>query len=321
MVNMHGFCAQSLWSNTSIGYSFSNSTGLSGGLITLWKDGVLKFVEKSELVVPCKGKKFSWYSGDGRSMSRIDRFLLSEVIVDRWKVIGQKIEERDISDHCPVWLVLDNNNWGLKPFKFNNEWFSFDSFIPFIEKEWKEIQVEGRGDFILKEKLRRLKDRLRWWNKYVFGKIDLEVEEDVRDINIGDDRLELVLHDNCTDVVLDRKKATIRFWLNLRIKENMLAQKSKLKWLKEGDCNSNFFHKAMKERRRHNQIGPVSSSGILLDSVEEVKEEVCRHFSNKFLEVDQVRSVLGGINFNKINREEVLELEKPFLEEEIKEAI
>lgn len=35
LANMQDFCAKSLWSNTSIGYSFSNSTGLSGGLITL----------------------------------------------------------------------------------------------------------------------------------------------------------------------------------------------------------------------------------------------------------------------------------------------
>ncbi|XP_058756726.1 uncharacterized protein LOC131629938 [Vicia villosa] len=235
---MHEFCALSFWSNTNIGFSFSNSLGLSGGLITLWKNEALEvihsfkgegylgikviwksfiyyivnvysscilskkkelwskllelketftdgewiiggdfnavkhrgerkgrtlydnnsgmrlfaeFVEKSDLIdIPCKGKKFSWYSGDGRSMSRIDRFLLSEVIVDRWKVIGQKIEDRDLSDHCPVWLVMDNRDWGPKPFRFNNEWFSFDSFIPFVEKSWNEIKVEGRGDFILK---------------------------------------------------------------------------------------------------------------------------------------------------------------------------
>lgn len=49
-----------------------------------------EFVEKSELVdILCKGNNFSWYSGDEESMSRIDRFLLSEVIVKRWNVIGQ----------------------------------------------------------------------------------------------------------------------------------------------------------------------------------------------------------------------------------------
>lgn len=42
VTNMQDFYAKSMWSNTSIGYSFSNSTCLSGGLITLWKEGVME---------------------------------------------------------------------------------------------------------------------------------------------------------------------------------------------------------------------------------------------------------------------------------------
>lgn len=34
--------------------------------------------------VPCLGNKFTWFSGDGRSMSRIDRFLLLDSLVGRW---------------------------------------------------------------------------------------------------------------------------------------------------------------------------------------------------------------------------------------------
>lgn len=38
------FCPKSLWSNMSVGYSFSNSCGFSGGLITLWK-GIVEVVQ------------------------------------------------------------------------------------------------------------------------------------------------------------------------------------------------------------------------------------------------------------------------------------
>ncbi|XP_058751351.1 uncharacterized protein LOC131624428 [Vicia villosa] len=41
------------------------------------------FIHNSSLVdIPCKGKKYTWYSGDGKSMSRIDRFLISDAMVD-----------------------------------------------------------------------------------------------------------------------------------------------------------------------------------------------------------------------------------------------
>ncbi|XP_058747086.1 uncharacterized protein LOC131620082 [Vicia villosa] len=100
------------------------------------------FINKSSLVdIPCKGKKFSWFSGDGKSRSRIDRFLLSNNVVNKWEIIRQFIGDRDISDHCPIWLLSDKSNWGPKPFRFNNEWFSSESFIPFMEKEWKSLKV------------------------------------------------------------------------------------------------------------------------------------------------------------------------------------
>ncbi|XP_058730971.1 uncharacterized protein LOC131602770 [Vicia villosa] len=66
--------------------------GRAGGCYKKEMELFAEFILKSSLVdIPCKGKKFSWYSGDGKSMSRIDRFLLSNTVVNRWEVIGQMI--------------------------------------------------------------------------------------------------------------------------------------------------------------------------------------------------------------------------------------
>jgi len=35
-------------------------------------------------------------------ISRIDRFLLSEGTIREWKVAGQWVGDRYISDHCPI---------------------------------------------------------------------------------------------------------------------------------------------------------------------------------------------------------------------------
>lgn len=43
-------------------------------------------------------------------MSRIYRLLLSDNVVNRRGVIGQLIGDKDISDHYPFWIVLDNTN-------------------------------------------------------------------------------------------------------------------------------------------------------------------------------------------------------------------
>lgn len=49
--------------------------------------------------------------------------------------------------------MVDKEDWGPKPFKFNNEWFKHKDFLFFIEKEWLALHVHGRGDFVLNEKL------------------------------------------------------------------------------------------------------------------------------------------------------------------------
>lgn len=38
-----------------------------------------------------------------------------------------------------------------------------------------------------------------------------------------------------------------RFWLKLKIKENLIFQKSRIKWDSEGDANIRFFQSTMKE--------------------------------------------------------------------------
>lgn len=43
-----------------------------------------EFIEEANLVdVPCSGDSFTWSSGDGKSMSRIDRFLISDSLMKR----------------------------------------------------------------------------------------------------------------------------------------------------------------------------------------------------------------------------------------------
>lgn len=84
-------------------------------------------------------------------------------------------------------------------------------FLLFVEKEWAGLDVKGRGDFVLKEKLRLHKGRLSLWNINVFGKYDLEVEEGAMELNVIDD-----LDPEDEGRRKKRKRKTVSFGLILR---------------------------------------------------------------------------------------------------------
>jgi len=69
------------------------------------------FIDSNLLVdLPLRGRTFTWFRGDGRSMSHIDRILLSENWCLTWPTCFQLAVSRGLSDHCPLVLAIDTQN-------------------------------------------------------------------------------------------------------------------------------------------------------------------------------------------------------------------
>ena len=72
------------------------------------------FIDENALLdLPLCSRNFTWFKGDGKSMSRIDRFLLSEDWCLVWPNCLQVAQLRGVSDHCLLLLSVDEENWDL----------------------------------------------------------------------------------------------------------------------------------------------------------------------------------------------------------------
>ncbi|XP_058742577.1 uncharacterized protein LOC131615090 [Vicia villosa] len=271
--------------------------------------------------IPIIGGKFTWFNSNGKSMSRIDRLFLSESFIEDWNIEGKYIGAREISDHAPIWIKNNRKDWGPKPFKFNNGWLKHPDFGSFVKEEWSKIVVIGRGDFCLVEKLEILKGRLAWWNKSVFGWIDLNIKSAQEELSFLDDLFASFAGTVRDEEVRRRAKVVEVFWENLFKKESLLRLKSRQSWLAEGDNNTRFFHCSLKGRRSKNKLCSLQYNGRRLEEVSEIKEAVFNHFNDFFTEPEHNRPVCFFPNLKFLYMSESLELESPFSLEELKEAL
>ena len=73
------------------------------------------------------------------------------------------------------------------PFRFENAWLSHPEFNSNIDKWWKEdLNIQGTKMFMLQQKLKHIKGKLKSWKKNEFGNIfkaKREVEQKLREIN------------------------------------------------------------------------------------------------------------------------------------------
>ena len=105
--------------------------------------------------------------------------------------------------------------------------------------------------------------------------------------------------------------------------ESVMKQKAKISWLKEGDCNSRFFHNCVKGRLNRSRIETIqNNNGNWLEG-DQMKKEFVDYFSN-FLgtehpveDIDKPFSLFS----NKLDLVHALDMIREVTNEEIKAAL
>lgn len=278
-------------------------------------------LEKITLFRICQmvGRKFTWFRPNGSAKSKLDRFLISHEWIAKWPDTTQFTLERNFSDHCPILLRSKIIYWGPKPFKVLDCWMKDSSFKRTVHECWTSSLLGGWGGFVLKEKLKRLKRRLKIWNKEQFGDTFKKYKQIQEELN----RLE----EQTIDKFLSPQEANVTkqlqqdLWAAAHSQESLLRQKSRSRWIKEGDYNSRYFHLLMNANRRNNLMKGILIDGSWVEEPQKVKEEVRLFFLKRFQESDFHRPTLDGIPFQAVSQQQKDMLIERFREEEVKEAV
>jgi hypothetical protein len=98
-------------------------------------------------------------------------------------------------------------------------------------------------------------------------------------------------------------------------------QKSRIRWLKEGDKCTKFFHQVANANRRNNSIESLVVDGTLSSDPTIVSNHIVNFFDSLFTEPHGWKPRLDNLEFDTISNSEALSLEEPFEEREVWEVI
>ncbi|GKB10317.1 RNA-directed DNA polymerase, eukaryota [Tanacetum coccineum] len=121
------------------------------------------FIANSHLIdIPLSSYSFTWSDKYASRMSKLDRFLVSQGVLDLFPNMFGLILHRHILDHRPIFLKESQVDYGPIPFRLFHSWFLEPDFVSIVEDSWNNDGVfDNNAMTLLKNKLKCLKLRLK----------------------------------------------------------------------------------------------------------------------------------------------------------------
>ncbi|XP_077249006.1 uncharacterized protein LOC143888448 [Tasmannia lanceolata] len=303
------------------------SSRMRMGIVVRWEEGSLGVIrrgvrlslpsneDKNELIdLPMSGRAFTWARGESRS--RIDRFFISSEWMEMVSDVFQKALLHSVSDHCPILLDPSWESWGPSPFRFDIAWLEIPKMEETLGEWWGLRSFEGPTDVVIGKKLRFVKNKVREWAK-------VQKEQVLAKKKGLESRLsELVALEDCGLGGIEEHeelgKIKQEYQTILLHEEISWKQKSRVRWLAEGDKNTAYFHAIASARRRRNKIVVINKGGQMVSSKEGISSAIIEFYSNLYSSEDPIPE---DVAFSSLSLEDSSKLEVPFGEEEIEKAL
>jgi len=122
-----------------------------------------KFIVEAELVdVKLDGYKFTWVHESTGKISKLDRFLASKGLMEKFPNLSGLVLDRHLSDHMPIYLHEIEVDYGPTPFRLFNSWLVEDEFVEVVKKSWSRDGLSKLNSMVkLKYKLKALKNDIK----------------------------------------------------------------------------------------------------------------------------------------------------------------
>ncbi|KAK8942463.1 hypothetical protein KSP39_PZI008699 [Platanthera zijinensis] len=296
-----------------------------GGTVNLSK-GPLEFgnfiTMNSLHEVPFTGNPFTWCNNKepaNRVLSRLDRALLNSAALLSFPGSIVHHLPRIASDHSPLLLEIDKLQFASAGrLKFEEAWLLAPNAHSIAKGAWLR-PVAGNPSNILATRCARTIRALARWSKFN-AKSGTEaarkLEEEIKRIQMQEasrplDMAELQLLRNLIADYNDIQTKLDTWWW----------QRTKCKWLSDGDRNSSFFHAAATQRKHENRIHSLLLGDETVTEDSRIVQEFLQHFNARWGLPDEFPDAALPLPNRTIDEVQAQILLSPITETEIKGAV
>ena len=165
-------------------------------------------------------------------------------------------------------------------------------------------------------RLQFVKAKVKEWNKLSFGELNEKKKSILNDLANFD---AIEQEGGLTSELLSQRAIRKGELEELILREEIhWRQKTRVKWVKEGDCNSKFFPKVASGRRNRKYIKELENErGLVLNNAERITEEILFYFEKLYASPTGESWSVEGLDWSPISEESALRLDSLFTEEEI----
>ncbi|XP_010665730.1 uncharacterized protein LOC104882990 [Beta vulgaris subsp. vulgaris] len=232
-------------------------------------------------------------------------------------------------DDCRVFCKLDRVmvndpciEPGKQPFRYFTMWSGDEKFASIVADCWA-TQVSGSKMYQVTFRLKRIKQALKALNAEGFSDLQASDIRALKSLIQCQERLQ------AQPMNMEYRRAEIEAGIQYRLVHkqylSFLAQKSKMRWCKEGDGNTKLFHQSIRARRLQNTVYAIhDDQGNWKENLEEVNTAFLNYYKKLLRSELPNRVPVKEIVISKgpvLREDQVDFLNRPYTAEEVKRAL
>lgn len=231
--------------------------------------------------IPSRGVFYTWsnHNPDNPTLRKLDRAVANEVWMSSYPDSVAIFHPPGDSDHSPCLVSLSSEEEvRKKSFKYFSFLASHSKFVALLTEAWQKDICMGSRMFSLGQRLKNAKLSCRALNREGFGNIQQRTDEAFSNL----EEIQQALLTNPSHALFREEHVARKKWdFFAKALESFYRQKSRIRWLKEGDANTAFFHKAVVAHYSRNRIRYLrDANDVRIDNQAQVRDLILAYYTN-----------------------------------------